>query len=132
MPANTTPIFVLTPKRPQVRISTANTNRDGTGTLGTVATAGSNGAFYKGVRIQAEVTTTADVVRLFIQVGGAGNNELIKECLIPAITPSTSIEAASYEWFPPAGIVLGAADVLKASTDQGKTYGVALEGGGDY
>lgn len=140
MAAGTSPIFVATPKRPQVRISTANTNRDGTGTLGTVCTAGSNGDFYRGVRIQAEVAIPAgDVVRLFSQVAGAGNYELIREFIIPPSSPVASGAAApptqelySVEWFPPAGIVLAGTDVLKASTDQGKTYSVALEGGGSY
>jgi hypothetical protein len=132
MAANTSPIFVLTPKRPQVRIATANTARDGTGTLGTLVIVGANGAFYKGIRIQAEGTTTVGVVRLFNQVAGSGNFELIKEFLIPALTPSTSIEAASYEWFPPAGLVFGAADVVKCSTHNAETFSVALDGGGDY
>jgi len=132
MAANTSPIYVGTPKDPQVRISTANTNRDGTGTLGTVYTAGANGAFFKGLRIQAEGTTVADAVRLFIQNGGAGNNELIKECIIPAVTPSDTVEATSYEWYPPGGIQLAASSVFKASTDQGNTYSVSLTGGGDY
>lgn len=130
--ANTTPIFVGTPKNPQVRISVANTGRDGSGTLGTVVTAGSSGDFYKGVHVCAEVATTADVVRIFIQDGGSGNNELIKELIIPAITPSTTIEAATADWFPPGGIVLAASSKLLASTDQGKTYSVSLQGGGQY
>jgi len=134
MGANTAQIFPGTPRDPQVRISTANTGRDGTGTLGTVYTASAlTGAFFKGIRIQAEGTVgSADVVRIFIQNGGVGNKELIKECLIPATTPSDTVEAASYEWYPKAGIQLGAASVVYASTDQGNTYSVSLLGGGDY
>lgn len=132
MPANTVPIFVLTPKHPQVRIATANTARDGTGTLGTLFTAGANGAVFRGVRAQAEGTTTAGVVRLFVQAGGAGNNELLKEILIPAVTPSATIEAASGEYFPEGGIVLGAGDVVKAATHNAETFGVHLMDGGDY
>lgn len=134
MAANTNPIFTGTPKDPQVRISTANTNRDGSGTLGTIYTAGSNGAYFKGIRVQAEGTTTAGVVRIFIQNGGSGNNELIKECLIGAVTPSTTVEAASYEWYGPcgAGIVLAASSVLLASTNNAETFCVMAVGGGDF
>jgi len=132
MAAGTTPIFVDTPKHPSVRISTANTARDGTGTLGTVFTAGADGSFFKGIRVQAEGTTTAGVVRIFIQTAGAGNNELIKELLITATTPSTSVEAFSIEWYPSGGIVLAATDVLKASTHNAETFSVWAEGGGDY
>lgn len=140
MAAGTTPIFVATPKAPQVRISTANTGRDGTGTLGTVCTAGSNGDFYRGVRIQPEVVVAAgDIVRLFRQAAGAGNYELIKEIWIPPMNPAASAANAcpippleAVEWYPPTGITLAATDVLKASTDQGKTYLVELVGGGQY
>lgn len=128
----TSPIFVGTPKAPQVRISTANTGRDGTGTLGTIHTAGGSGAFFKGIRVQAHGTTTAGVVRIFRQAAGAGNNELIKEILVSAITPGTGTEAWSDEWYPSAGIVLAAGDVLKASTHNAETFCVMAEGGGDY
>lgn len=132
MAAGTTPIFVLTPKHPTVRISTANTGRDGTGTVGTVFTAGSNGSYFKGIRVQSEGTVTAGVVRIYIQAAGAGNNELIKELMITATTPSTSVEAFSIEWYPTGGIVLAATDVLKASTHNAETFSVWAEGGGDY
>lgn len=142
MAANTTPVFVGTPKRPQVRVSAANTNRDGTGTLATVYTAGANGSFFRGLRITPEAAVGAgDVVRIFNQVAGSGNNELIAEFAIPPWNPAASAAnapplpaAPAIEWLGTAGlgITLGALDVLKASTDQGKTYSVALEFGGDY
>jgi hypothetical protein len=132
MAAGVDPIFVDTPKHPQVRIATANTGRDGAGTLGTLYTAGADGAFFRGIRVQAEGTTTAGVVRIFIQALGAGNNELIKELIIPAVTPSTTVEAASIEWYPEGGIVLAGTDVLKASTHNAETFGVHAMGGGDY
>jgi len=132
MAAGTSPIFVTTPQAPQVRISTANTGRDGSGTLGTLTTAGASGAFYKGFRWQAEGTTTAGVIRLFIQKGGAGNFELKREMLVGAVTPSTTVEATSGEWYPQAGIVLGAGDVVKVGTHNGETFSCWLEAGGDY
>lgn len=132
MPAGTTPIFVATPKHPAVRIATANTLRDGTGTLGTLFTVGANGAFFKGFRYQAEGTTTVGVIRIFIQSAGAGNNELIREMLVAAKTPSTTVEAASEEWYPPGGIMLLAADVVKVGTNNAETFSCWLEGGGDY
>ena len=145
MAAGTSPIFVTTPRRPQGRVSTANTNRDGTGTLATICTAGANGDLYRRVRIMPEVAITAgDVVRLFNQVGGSGNFELIAEITIPpqnlvtsgAGTPPTPVLQPVY-WQedpndPTLPLILGAADVFKASTDQGKTYSIALLGGGSY
>lgn len=132
MPAGTTPVFVLTPRSPAVRFATANTGRDGTGTLGTLFTAGTNGAFFKGFRYQAEGTTTAGVIRIFIQAAGAGNNELKREMIVAAITPSTTVEATSAEWYPSGGIVLAANDVVKVGTHIAETFSAWLEGGGDY
>lgn len=134
MAANTTPIMILTPKDSNVRFSTANTNRDGTGTLGTLHTAGTNGSFFKCIRIQAEGTTTAGVVRIYIQSGGSGNNELIHEALVSAITPSTTVQAFNYDWFGPGGcgIALAASSVLKVSTNNAETFSAHAVGGGDY
>jgi hypothetical protein len=132
MPAGTAAIFVTTPRAPAVRIATANTARDGTGTVGTLFTAGPNGAFFKGFRYQAEGNTTAGVVRLFIQAAGAGNNELKREMLVSNLTPGTGTEAASGEWYPPAGIMLGAGDVVKVSTHNAEAFSCWLEAGGDY
>jgi hypothetical protein len=126
------PIFVQTPKAAKGRISAANTGRDGSGTVVTIHTAGANGALFKGLRVQAEVTTTAGVVRIFKQTAGAGNIELIKEILVAAVTPSTSVEAFSAEWYPTGGIQLGAGDLLIAATHNAEAMGVFLEGGGDY
>src|ERR1700743_191257 len=47
-------------------ISTANSNRDGTGTLGTVLTAGANGTLIPSVVVKAQGNTTAGAIRLFI------------------------------------------------------------------
>ena len=44
-----TPNYAATPLVGVAAISTANTNRDGTGTLGTVVTAGSSGSRIDGV-----------------------------------------------------------------------------------
>lgn len=126
------PIFVQVPKAPKGRVSAANTGRDGSGTIVTIHTAGENGAFFRGVRVQAEATTTAGVVRIFKQTAAAGNIELIREIMVSAITPSVSIEAFSAEWYPTGGITLGAGDLLMASTHLAETFGVFLEGGGDY
>ncbi len=133
MAAGTVPVFVTTPKAPAVRFTTANTARDGTGTLGTLYTAGAAGAFFKGFRWQSEGTNTAGFIRLFVQAAGAGNYELLYEALAPATTPAVGVTAAlSGEWYPIGGIVLGAGDVVKVGTQIGEPYSAWLVGGGDY
>lgn len=85
------PVFAVTPKVGMAQISTANTNRDGSGTLGTVVTGGTNGSVIKKIRVCSTVTTTAGAVRLFLYDGT--NTRLMQEIIVPAITPSTTVEA---------------------------------------
>lgn len=132
--AGTTPIFIATPRSPMVRFSTANTNRDGsTGTYGTLFTAGSNGSFFPGFRVTAEGNTTAGAVRLFQQDAGAGNIEMLKEIIVPAVTfVAGTTPVFEAEWYPQGGIMLSASTVTKVSTHIGETFAAKLEGGGDY
>lgn len=74
MPANTNPIFALTPNSGGGAATAANTVGDGGGTVGTdmfkVYTAGANGSWVARVRLQpvasvAATSTTATVFRLF-------------------------------------------------------------------
>ena len=134
MAANTSPIFTLTPKSPSVRISTANTNRDGsTGTYGTLFTAGSDGAFFKGFQYQAEANNTAGAIRLYVQDAGSGNVEMIYEAVVAATTFSAGVTpVARGEWYPPAGIWLSASSVVKVSTHIGETFSCSLVGGGNF
>ena len=79
------------PKVGIATISTANTNRDGTGTLGTVFSAASSGSRIDMIQIQAVGTTTAGMVRLFVHDGT--NAKLIGEVSVTAVTPSGTIPA---------------------------------------
>ena len=85
--------FAATPRTSGVTISTANTNRDGTGTLGTVITAGSNGTRIDRVRVQATATTTAGMVRLFLYDGS--NFYALEEVSIAAATVSATVAGAT-------------------------------------
>jgi hypothetical protein len=84
----TTPNFSATPKFGSVNITTANANRDGTGTIGTVFTAGSSGSRIDSIIIVATATTTAGMIRLFIHDGTSAR--LFDEIPVIAITPANS------------------------------------------
>lgn len=111
-----------------VVISTANSNRDGTGTLGTVITAGSS-ATYNGCRVEkltvaALGTTTTGTVRLFLYDGS--NTRMIKEIFIPAVTvaatePSfkTTIDLGNFN--------LQANWSIKACTQNAESFAVTAE-----
>lgn len=76
-----------------VNISTANSNLDGTGTLGTVLTAGTTASGYKGCRInsitiKAMQNTTKGMVRLFMRDTG-GTIKLFSEIPVPYVTYSS-------------------------------------------
>ena len=89
MAANLQPLFPLTPVIGLQDIATANTARDGTGTIADLLTAGSNGTIVNRVTMRARVTTTVGVIRLFIKI--SSTYYLFEEVLVTAITPSTTV-----------------------------------------
>lgn len=113
-----------TPNTGMVQISTANTNLDGSGTLGTVLTAASNGTLVKTVIIKAITNTTQGMVRLFIYDGS--NTKLLREVEIPAITKSASEPAFGVTI--PLNFTLKSGWILKASTENAETFNVIAEG----
>ena len=63
------PAFAVTPRIGAVNIATANTNRDGTGTVATLITGAATGTRIAEIVVQARVTTTAGMVRIFLYDG---------------------------------------------------------------
>lgn len=124
MAANTSPIFVLTPKVHLVQIATANTNRDGTtGTYGTGPTFGTNGALLTHIVIHAAGNTTAGIVRIFYNDGTS--TYLIREIPIPAITASGTVPAFStIVRLVGGGLPVQASHVLKFNTNNAETFNV--------
>lgn len=68
----TSPVYSSTPEIGVATISTANTNRDGTGTIGVVQVAKNNGNRIETINIIATGTTTAGMVRLYVSRGFPG------------------------------------------------------------
>ena len=96
MPANTKPIFPLTPNIAFSRMTAANTATDGTGTVATLFTAGADGARLDKVTLVPGGANVATVLRLFANNGGvtttATNNSLLKEVRLPATVASATQE----------------------------------------
>lgn len=96
MPANTSPIFPLTPNLAWATVTTANTAKDGTGTVATVYTAGANGSRVDYLKVRALGTNVATVIRVFINNGStnatAANNTLIVDQTIAATTNSETAQ----------------------------------------
>jgi len=103
MPANTSPIFPLTPKVTFATITAANTATDGTGTIDstiyTIFTAGANGGRVDYIRCRALGTNVATVLRVFINNGStnatATNNALFEELTLPITTASNTGEIST-------------------------------------
>lgn len=110
MPANTNPIFTLTPNVGTAKVTAANTNSMGTGTVATdifkAFTAGANGSFVTRVRWNpcastAGTATTATVGRVFFSTVGSGattggtDTWLIGEVTLVAQTADSSSAATS-------------------------------------
>ena len=92
MAVTATPIFAQAVRHATAAISTANTNRDGSGTIDTIFTAdATDGSVLERIDICATGATTAGVVRLFIHNGTSAF--LWKEILVGAVTPSTTVAA---------------------------------------
>jgi hypothetical protein len=101
MAANTSPIFPLTANIGFGVVATANTAKDGTGTVVTVFTAGAEGARCDLLRVRAKGTNVATVLRVFLNNGNdptvATNNTLFTERTIAATTLSEVAELAENE-----------------------------------
>lgn len=107
-----------------VSISTANSNLDGTGTLGDIITGASNGTLIKSVTIKAQVSTTQGMVRLYIK--GGGNTRLLDEVEVPALTKSSY--APSFEKRIEMNLQLKSGYILQASTQNAEAFNVIAEG----
>ena len=122
------PKFTATPRIGIAQISTTNTGRDGTGTLGSVLTGVAAGTRIDRVEIQATVTTTAGMVRLFIDDGT--NIRMVREIPVSAITVSATVGGFNAIVDFPEGLVLpSASHVLKAGTEKAETFNVFAFGG---
>jgi len=104
MAANTAPIFSLLGdiEWGATAITTANTAKDGTGTVLNVFTAdATNGGFVQRIRFRSAGTNIATVARVFINNGStnatAGNNILWDEITLAASTLSEVSALAVYE-----------------------------------
>lgn len=115
-------------------VDTANTNRDGTGTIVTIFNTGPSGSLVTEITIKFRVTTTAGTIRLFIH-DGVATHKLWREVEIPANTVSAS-NAAYETTFRPCdpdndGFPLRAGYSIGASTEKAEAANIIIAGG-DY
>jgi hypothetical protein len=85
-----TPSFISTPRANSVNVASANTNRDGSGTISSLIIGASAGTKVNEIVAQAVVTTTAGMIRVFLSTDGATTWKLFDELPIAANTVSAS------------------------------------------
>ena len=135
MAANTTPIFPITPKVEWGALTTANNVYDGTGTVVTLFTAGTNGSKVDYIKARAKGSNVATVVRFFINNGGdttiATNNSLFMERSLAVTTAIATAETA--DWVIPLNVTLPAGYKITAVLGTTVASGWQFSSvGGDY
>ena len=125
---NTSPRFIVDGRSDRVSFATANSNLDGTGTLGDIITGAAQGTHIQLIKIKAEGITTAGMIRLYIY--NTVTTLLLREFLVAAVTPSATVQTWEAEWLPTTNLVLAEGEILKCSTENGETF-TAWAFGGD-
>lgn len=118
MPANTSPIFTLTPNINFASLTGVDGSQDGTDAdVKLVFTSGSNGSFLHKIRFQpistsGSTTTSAAAARVYLNngstVGTAANNTLLVEFSLAAIIVNVAATAAAAGYEVPFNIQLPA------------------------
>jgi hypothetical protein len=120
------PAYTAIPRTERATISAANTNRDGTGTIVNLFTAGANGSRVERITVCATGTTTAGIIRFYLFDGT--NTDLWREISVTAITPSATV-LAFYFQLGSLGYILSNGKSLRVSTHNAEGFRVIAEGG---
>jgi hypothetical protein len=119
MAANTTPIFALTPEVVTCEITAANTARDGSGSLVTLVTAGSDGTRVERIKFssaQASATTNSSMIcRVFVTDTSGANPRLIEEVALPPVTASNTAVGSASSIFFVGGLVLKPGQLVRVA-----------------
>lgn len=125
---NTSPRFIVDGRHDRISFATANSNLDGTGTLGDIITGASQGTHIQLIKIKAEGTTTAGMIRLFIY--DLTTTLLLREFTVAAVVPSATVQSWEAEWLPTTNFVLAEGEILRVATEKAETF-TAWAFGGD-
>jgi len=139
---STQPAYAAAPVVGVANFNTANTNRDGTGSIAQLIVGRLPGTRIERVNIRATAATTAGMIRIYHKLSGLTLNtdgtinsfsaaqwRLIHEIPVSAITPAAAVEAFSAEWAPTNGFNLGPFEQLGVSTHNGETFNAIARGG---
>jgi hypothetical protein len=120
------PVFAIAPRIGLGQVSTANTNRDGTGTIATILTGASTGTRINQIVIEGIATTTAGMVRIYFNDGT--NTRLFDEFQVVANTVSASSVAYRASKTYDSLILPNASWSVRASTHNAETFNIFIFG----
>lgn len=121
-----TPQFASTVKTGVVSIGTAETSRTAPTNVGTLVTAAANSTRIDEINIVATGTTTAGAVRIFVYNGTS--YFLLREVIVPAITPSTTVAVFS-NTLVFSNLVIPTGYSIRVTTNNAETFHVTAFGG---
>lgn len=121
------PQFAATARVGIGQVSTANPNRNGTGALVTVLTAGLNGTRVDYAEVKATGSSSSGVVRLYLHDGTTAH--LLTEVEIPVVTVSGTQRTFEQLIELAGGLTIPTGWSLRASTEVGETFNVFAFGG---
>lgn len=129
MSANRIPTYPDAPKCWAGQVSTANTARDGTGTIVTLVTAGSNGTRITSMAFKATSTTAAGLINIFLHDGS--NYRFYSSIAVAAVgTVDATNDSEDGTWTAPGnGLDLPSGWTLRVSTTITQTLNVFAFGG---
>jgi hypothetical protein len=139
MPANTSPIFTWVPNCQVSTITAANTARDGSGSLVTAFTAGSNGSLLSTITFTnnaaAVGASVLKVVRVFVTDASGATPTMLQEALMPLITSSNTVIGATITITFTNGLILKSGQIIKVAQSLCATSAdnsAVVAQGGDY
>lgn len=89
----TSPAFIATPRLTGVNVSSANTARDGSGSITSLITGAATGTRVLEIDAQCAATSAAALVRIFISSDSGSTWKLFDEIAITAATVSDTVKA---------------------------------------
>ena len=135
MPANTQPIFGLTPNVTKARLSTANTTRDlGTTTNAVlIFTPGADGSKIERITFTDTANNNgaasiSTVLRIYLTDAAIANPRLYKEFSIASVTSSSTAVGATITYNIPGGIFLPSGMLVYATTSVTSGWDIITEG----
>lgn len=86
----TSPVFIGTPRIDTANVATANTAKDGTGTITVLTTGATNGTRILEIVVKSQVTTAAGNVCIFLSTDSGTTWRLFDEFLQGVVTSSAT------------------------------------------